>query len=334
MKKFNKLVSAAVATAMVMGTVVPAMAGDSTFVPTKDGTYTTDSVVAYQFYPALTGTITNSMCNGVFAAEADVTINGDWATLELYLCNPTPSWGGLDVGLLSQAYITYDGVQYEGTLTTIGQVDGAVNPDAAVKVFGQESTFFGIEIGESYTCDTMEFTIPKAALAGGTAVDDAGTLEHEWIQISAWVNLMMNSRQSFFLDLNYVDAPEVSSQTMEISATVPANVSTYEVSIPESADMGDLSKEENTAVTYEVEVDAENLDKTITVETDGSVILTNGAGKSLTLTNDFGTEGTETFDETGSATGTLTAAAADVAAIAGEDAVNLTGSITFTITAK
>ncbi|WP_317854229.1 hypothetical protein [Chakrabartyella piscis] len=329
MKKFNKLVSAAVATAMVMGTVVPTMAYTGT-VPTEDGTYTTDSVMAYQYYPYLTGTTVASMCNGVFAAEADIEISGDDAILKLYVCNPTPTWGGLDTGILSNAAITVDGVEYAGELTSIGTIDA----DAAVKPFSQDSSFFGISAGESYACDTMEFTIPKTALAGTTTTYNGNDIEHDLIAISAFVNLVMNSEQDFFLDLNYADAPEVTSQTMDITATVPANVATYDVTIPQSVEMGELSTTEDTVVSYEVEVDADNISKSITVETTDATLTDASGSVSLALVNAFGEEGVATFAESGTTSGSLTVAAADVAKIATDAAQSLTGSITFTITAK
>lgn len=329
MKKFNKLVSTVVATAVVMNAmVVPALAvGD--FVPTEDGTYVSDEVKAYQYYSP----DQNSMCNGVFAGEADVTIDGDWATLHLYVCNPTPgNWGGLDTGLLSSAYITYDGNTYDGSLTTIGQVDGEVNPDAAVKLFTQDSSFFGITSGEYNACDTMEFTIPTAALASN-------------IEISAWVNLVMNSRQAFWLDINWVEgsssddntvAPEVTYDKMDVTATVPSNVAKYVVTIPKSAELGELSTTDDTTVSYEVEVDAGNVGKTITVTTEEEVTLTSDDKEvSLTITNAFGTAGVATFEANGKEEGTLTVKAADVADIATKDvAQNLSGSITFSITAE
>lgn len=109
------------------------------------------------------------------------------------------------------------------------------------------------------------------------------------------------------------------SATMNVTATVAKNVSTSSVIIPESTDMGELSKTEDTVVEYSVTVNT-GYGQTVTVTADKSVTLTDGDA-SLTVTNDFDGK-----------SGTLTATAEAVAAVATyESDLNLTGSLSFTI---
>lgn len=237
MKKIQKVLSLVLAVVMVMSMAAVSASAVGDFVPTNDGYYESDSVMAYQYYtPAST-----SMCNGVFSAVADVTISGEWATLHLYVANPTPgSWGGLADGILTDPTIYVDGVAYVGVLTSIG----FENPNADVRYFSQDSSFFGIVAGDKLACDTMEFVIPTSALASN-------------LHIKTFVNLVMNSSQDFWLDINWVEgetsAPEVdeapqvdvelNSYNIEMSATVATNASTYSVSIPESIELGELTGE-------------------------------------------------------------------------------------------
>ncbi len=270
MKKIQKVLSLVLAVVMVMSMGVVSASATGDFVPTNDGYYESDSVVAYQYYtPAST-----SMCNGVFSAVADVTIDGEWATLHLYVANPTPgSWGGLADGILTNPTIYVDGTAYVGELTSIGYE----NPNADVRYFSQDSSFFGITAGDELACDTMKFVIPAAALASN-------------LHIEAFVNLVMNSPQDFWLDINWVENADVDtdvdtdvedsnviSQNVEVSATVPVTASTYSVSIPESIEVGELNGE---FVYVDVEIDV-----TIDSGNDGLAVLVGTDSQWGTLTN-------------------------------------------------
>lgn len=317
MKKINKAMATVVAAIVAMNAMmVPAMAEDR-FVPTEDGSYTTSAVDVYNASnpDALSGS------NGIFADEAEVTISGDWATLVVYACNPLPNYPGVADGLLTKNSIAYGDETYVGTITSIGYN----NTDAIVKKYSTGAASYGVIAGESYTSDAIEFTIPTAALAEKVSL--TGTL---YLNMG---HMIYDREHTYLLDLIFVN-DETTSHTMEITATVPANVSSYAVTIPESAEMGTLSTTEDTSVNYEVTVDAGTVDKSITIETTGTTLADAAGSVELTLVNTFGTEGTATFDESGSATGSLMVAASDVAKIATDDAQNLTGSITFTITAE
>ncbi|MFI3325862.1 MAG: hypothetical protein R3Y35_06785 [Clostridia bacterium] len=316
--KFKKIISAVVSAAIVLSMgAVSAFATETTdFVPTENGTYTANLVEAYNYYTPTQ----YSMCNGVFAGEADVTIDGEWATLHLYVCNPTPKWNGLDTGILSETYITVDGTTYDGTLTSIGTTD----LDAATKLFTQDSSFFGIVNGTEYTCDTMEFVIPTSALASD-------------IEISAWVNLVMDSRQSFWLDINWLEpttddnqdtTPDntVDKQDVTVSATVLSNESTYTVTVPSEIGFGELSIDSDTVVNYGVEVSnfvKGNDGASVSITSNGGQ-LTDGTN-TIAFANSFGTQhtnGNATFN------GTLTVLATDVASATAGD---YTGTVTFEI---
>lgn len=80
----NSLASALDLTVLV-GTM-PFQSSAEAIYSTEDGYYTTDAVVAKKYYTP----DDNSMCNGVFASDAEVIISGDTATIKLYVANPTP----------------------------------------------------------------------------------------------------------------------------------------------------------------------------------------------------------------------------------------------------
>ncbi len=205
----NTLASALVMTMMCSALTFQASAA-SNIPDTADGTYTTENTYAYQ-YKGGTGSITDtanySMCNGIFAAESKAVVSGSTATLYLYVCNPTPgSFGGMAEGNLKDVVLTYNGTEYPGTTTTVGMAaDGSANPSAEVKYFSQTpaSAFFGINAGDSWACDTIQ--IPNVPVAA---------LEDDSFHITAFVNLVMESTQDFFLVLDYdqdgfTAAPEV-----------------------------------------------------------------------------------------------------------------------------
>ncbi len=317
MKKSNRILATMMAVTVAMNAMaVPTMAEEK-FVPTKDGAYTTTAVDVYSS-PDMSGFSTSA--NGLFADEAEVEISGDMATLKLFVYNPITSaaLNGAKEGVLVDNKITYKQVEYTGELTSIGYE----NPDAVMKLYSKTVNMLGIVGGTTHSSDVIEFSIPKAAL-------------EEIIVLTGTLNFSnYNATHNYYLDLVYADVAETSSQAMEITATVPANVSTYVVSIPESAEMGTLSTTEDTSASYEVTVDAGTVGKTITIETTGTTLTDEAGSVALALVNTFGTDGTATFDESGSAAGTLMVAASDVAKIATDDAQNLTGSITFTITAE
>ncbi len=318
--KFKKIMSTVLATAMVFGmSVIPASATETSFVPTEDGTYTSTKVTAYQYYSPTS----LSMCNGAFSAEVDLTIDGEWADLTLYVCNPTPgTWGGLEDGILIDPAITYDDVVYTGELTSIGYE----NQNAAMKLYNQDSAFFGITAGDVLASDVMEFTIPTAALASE-------------LHVTAHVNLVMDSTQNFWLDIEFVEpttnttpdttpdtVPDVTTQNVDVYATVLSNESTFTVTVPEKIEFKELGTSVDTAVEYAVEVSdfVKGNDNASVQVVSESGVLTVGSN-TIDFANSFGTQ---TANENATFTGTLTVKAADAAAVPAGD---YTGTVTFAI---
>lgn len=220
--------------------------------------------------------------------------------------------------------MVYDEVEYPGSLTVIGYE----NDDAPVKTFNQESSFFGIEVGDKLGCD--EVVIPNVPVA---ALDD------EMMHLTAFVNLVMNSQQDFYMDFSYVaggpgEVPEVPESTPDddsssdgtqqedgtwleekqvaITASVSeseANAPSYAITIPTDVALGEISSDADTTINYSIGLDLGDHESiAISVAESGS--LTSGSD-TLAYTN---TLTTKDYTANGSATGQLTIAQADGAA--------------------
>lgn len=292
---------------------------------TDEGTYTIDAVVAKQYYTPET----NSMCNGVFAAEGEVIISGDTATIKIYVANPTPAWDGKEDGILKDFVLNYDGQEYPGVTTIIG----FENDNAPVKTFGQESSFFGIEEGDKLACDEIVISdVPVAAL------------QDDMIHLSAFVNLVMNSTQDFYMDFSYAssgssDGSNSGDQTggagtQTHSVTVSATVvnSEYEgtdyiITIPSTIDVGSLSSSEDNTHNYTVGVTEMGDMASVTVSSEASGTLTDGTN-TIAYTNTFNDK---EFTATGSQMGAITVKASDVTSATEGD---YTGTLEFVVTAK
>lgn len=338
MFKLKKSLASALALSM-MCSALPFQSSAEAIYSTEEGYYEMDSMVAYQ-YRGGTGTLTDdnySMCNGVFASEAEVIISGSTATIYLYVANPTPgTWGGLSDGILNDFVLTYGGVEYPGTTTSIGMLsDGSVNPKAAVKLFMQDSSFFGITAGDKLACDTIE--IPNVPVAA---------LEEEVFHLTAYINLVMGSTQDFYLVPEYVaggpgEVPAPSDPTdpedpttgyevekqVAITATVSAseeNAPSYAITIPTDVALGDISSEADTTINYSIGLDLGDHEE-ISISVANSGTLTSGS-ETLAYTN---TLNTTTYTANSTATGQLTIAQAAGAEAAEGD---YTGTLTFSFT--
>lgn len=304
MKKGNKMIAAIMAVTVAMNAMmVPAMAVSGN-VPTGDGTYTTVDATAWR---TTDSSASSSMADYIYS-EVEATISGDEVELVFYFINDNVSEKITEqsAGQLQDNKITYNDMEYAGSLEIAYE-----NVDAPVY--------------DDFRYDVVTFTnVPASILA------------EDYIYMTSYVTVMgiympATATQSYLVELIWQGDAE-DTQTMEITATVPSNVSTYYASIPESAELKTLSTTEDTSVNYEVSVNVGTTGKTITVET-GDAILTDAAGfVSLAVSNTFGTGGVATFDENGAVTGKLTVEADAVAEIAKEDAQNLSGSISFKIT--
>lgn len=118
-----------------------------------------------------------SMCDPIFAHEADIELTDDTAELTFYVAYPIPSFAdqGTD-GTLKDVVMTIDGTQYkaESDITT-----------KAVKTFDTDASLFGIKAGDQLATQALTLELPRSA------VDNLKTQ----VETSAYVNVFMNSTQ-------------------------------------------------------------------------------------------------------------------------------------------
>lgn len=315
--RLNKIVSGAAVAAM-LGTMMctTAFAADYT-----DGNYTGE----IHFLNA-NGSGNTSMCDPIFVHNADLTLTADNAELTFYVAYPIPAFSdqGAD-GTVKDVVFTVNDTEYtaESDITT--------KPE---KEFDTTSALFGVNEGDVLTTQVLTVDLPR------DAVDD---LEAGTISVSAYVNVVMNSTQNFFVQVTNMqsvggeteepDQPEVpaeETQDMQISADVKEAVFTpdYTVTVPSTVALGTLSTEEDNSLPYTVDVVASNLNGTLSVSAPETGNLTNG-DNTLAFSNSFGTK-TVTEDTAGTElSGAISVSASDVAAAA---AGNYTGTTTFSIT--
>ena len=315
--RLNKIVSGAAVAAM-LGTMMCTTAFAADY---ADGNYTGE----IHFLNA-NGSGNNSMCDPIFVHEAELALTADNAELTFYVAYPIPSFPDLGTdGTILDVVLTVDGTEYtaESDITT--------KPE---KVFDTTASLFGITEGESYPTQVLTVDLPR------DAVDD---LEAGTISVSAYVNVVMNSTQNFFVQVTNIqsvggeteepDQPEVpaeETQDMQISADVEEVVSTpdYTITVPSTVALGTLSTEEDNSLPYTVDVAASNLNGTLSVSAPETGNLTSG-DNTLAFANSFGTQNVTADTENGKLSGAISVSASDVAAAA---AGNYTGTTTFSIT--
>ena len=148
----------------------------------------------------------------------------------------------------------------------------------------------------------------------------------------------MNSTQNFFVKVTDLQAAGGSQepggdtqnqQNMQITADVQEVVSEpeYTVTVPETVSMGTLSADKDTAMEYSLNVDATNLNGTLTISAPTTGSLTSGEN-TLAFTNSFGSQSVTEDAADKTLSGKLTVSGADVAKAA---AGNYTGTTTFMI---
>ena len=197
-------------------------------------------------------------------------------------------------------------------------------------MFDTTASLFGITEGESYPTQVLTVDLPR------DAVDD---LEAGTVSASAYVNSVMNSTQSFFIqvtDLQSVGGtpqePSADTKDMQITANVEESVSapSYTVTVPSSVELGTLSTEEDNAMPYVVDVTASDLNGEIAVTAPETGSLTSD-GNTLAFSNSFKTQ-TVNADTAGTKLSGTISIGKD--AVAAAKAGNYTGTTTFTITYK
>lgn len=311
--RLNKIVSGAAVAAM-LGTMMCTTAFAADY---ADGDYTGE----IHFLNA-NGSGAASMCDPIFVHEAELALSGDNAELTFYVAYPIPAFPdqGAD-GTVLDVVFTVDDTQYavESDITT--------KPE---KVFDTSAALFGLTEGESYPTQVLTVDLPK------DAIDD---LEAGTVSVSAYVNVFMNSTQNFFVqvtNLQPVDdtqdpaVPSEDTQDMEITANVEEMVSapSYTVTVPSAVAMGTLSTETDTSMSYTVDVEASNLDGTLSVSAPETGSLISG-DNTLAFANSFGTQNITADTEGSQLSGAISVSASDAAKAA---AGNYTGTTTFSIT--
>ena len=261
------------------------------------------------------------MCDPIFVHEADVELTADSAELTFYVAYPIPAFPdqGTD-GTVKDVKFTVDGTEYtaESDITT--------KPE---KEFDTAAALFGVNAGDVLPTQVLTVELPRDVL------DD---LEAGTVAASAYVNVVMNSTQNFFVKVTDLQAAGGSQepggdtqnqQNMQITADVQEVVSEpeYTVTVPESANMGTLSTEKDNVTGYSVEVDAANLNGELTISAPAAGNLTNG-DNTLAFANSFGSQSVTEDATDQKLNGTLTVSGEDVAKAA---AGNYTGTTTFTI---
>lgn len=254
-----------------------------------------------------------SMCDSIFAHKADVVLTDDNAELTFYVAYPIPNYAdqGTD-GTIKDVVMTYESEKYTG------------NSDIetkATKTFDTTNALFGIKEGDELPTQAVTVSLPRAAVdsfEGG-------------ISTSAFVNVVMNSTQSFVVKVtdmkggNSEEATETTEQSATVTAEVAATAPAYDVTIPESIAMGTLSTTDDSTKEFEVAVTAANLGSGKVEVTTAATGKLESEGNELAFANSFGTQ---SASEDATLTGTITVKADDVAKAA---AGNYTGTATFTI---
>lgn len=311
-KLFKQLASASLAFTLIAASAnLTAFAAEDTL---SNGTYTSTIHFHNASNPA-----NYSMCDSIFAHEAEVVLTQDTAELTFYVAYPIPAYPdqGTD-GTIKDVTMTYDGVTYlaSSDITT-----------KAAKTFDTTGALFGIKAGDTLSTQALTIDLPREA------VDSF----ESGIETSAFVNVVMNTNTDFVVkltDLSLVSASsdsdstsatETSSKEVVVTADIVAPAATYTVTIPETVAFGTLSADSDNALNYSVEVEAANMGTGyVEVTTSDSGSLTSGA-HSLAFTNSFGSQ---KVSQNATLTGSFLVKAADVAKAA---AGNYTGTVNFTI---
>ena len=318
--KLKKLLSAALTVAMV-GTVfsATALAAPKEY---ANGDYTATVHFLHESKNE------PSMCDPLFVHTADITINDDKMSLEMYVANPVPAFAdqGKD-GTVKNVKIVIPDMAY-------GPQDYVVKSDMetkAVKEFDTTNPLFGIKAGDKLPTQKLSVDLPTSAIS---------ELE-KGAKTDAFVNVVMNTDvvlRTQISDIKLVEEskPEVPTVTEEKSSQITANVEEvvsepeYMVTVPESIALGTLSTEKENALAYNVNVKASNLNgSTVTVTAPESGKLLNEKNE-LAFENTFGTKtvAQDTAEDGQNLEGTLSVSKEAVkSAVAG----NYTGTTTFTI---
>lgn len=181
MKKMKKLLAGMLG-AVFMGTAVfaTAYASEPAAVPEpKNGAYTGE----IHFLNG-DGSGNRSICDPIFAHEADVILTDEEAEITFYVAYPVPNFpqAGAD-GTIKDVVLTADGKDYEAKSDITSKEE---------KIFDTAGVMFGISAGDRLSTQALTVAVPRDVLADL----DKGT-----VSVSAYVNVVMNSTQSFYMQV-------------------------------------------------------------------------------------------------------------------------------------
>lgn len=308
-----KKVMAGMLSAALLGTMMCSTAFAAEY---ADGNY-----VGEVHFLNANGTGNKSMCDTIFVHEAEVKLDSDSAELKLYVAYPIPAFPdqGAD-GTVKDVVLKVNEQEYKAVS------DISTKPE---KEFDTDGKLFGITAGQTYPTQVLTVDVPREAL---------DTLAEGKLSASAYVNVVMNSTQNFFIQLTNLRAvgepekPADDTKDMEITAEVEEVVSapSYTVTVPTSVSMGTLSADEDNAYGFKVNVAASHLNGAVSVTAPEQGELASGGSK-LAFTNSFGTQNISADTE-----GTELAGQISISKEAVKDAPagNYTGTTTFSIAYK
>ncbi len=154
------------------------------------------------------GQLETSMCDVMFAEKAEVTVDGENATIKLYVAYPIPNFAdqGKD-GTLKNFVVSYNGKDYTAVSDT------ETKPLMTVK---KDHPAFGLIKGDRISAQVLTIELPRAAL------DEA------YLDAKAYVNVFMHQDVQFDMALSDL----VLSQTKPETPETPEN--------PEKPDVTEL----------------------------------------------------------------------------------------------
>lgn len=136
-----------------------------------------------------------SMCDVMFAEKAELKVNGDTATMTMYVAYPVPSFPNLGTdGTIKNFTITYNGNNY------VAKSDIATKPMMTVKT---NSPGFGLKEGEKIQAQVLTVELPRAAL------------DEKFLDVKAFVNVFMNMDVDFDMYLTNLVLEEKPAPQLE-----------------------------------------------------------------------------------------------------------------------
>ena len=289
--KFKKLSLLAVAGIVSVSQVVYINAASDA--PQVEGDYTAKIKILKD------GSDETSMSDVFFDRDAEISIKGNDAYVSIYVANPVPGFDGYEQTLSDVVVGKDDGgreAKYEiKAAEREMDIEGGMMPDVAGTVMTTDKITLHVDKDELLE-DSIDVT---AAINPGVM----GMVQNFDLEVSDYIALEEPEEPE---EPEVPEIPETETKTVPVTATVKLNQSTYEVIVPSTIDIGNLTVEDGGSSKYEVEVDMKkgNDGLKVLVETEEEGSLTAGDHK-IKFSNEFGQDGSKTFTESEIEEGTL-----------------------------